>query len=190
MTCLFDTLIYLKTMTTMALPNACIVPHNYHFLFGVRTFQSYSLRNFQVNNMVSLAIIKSPRGIRGLQNLSYSWNFVPLANISHSHVPQPLATTILTLPQRVQLLSASTPFLLPHNGHLYHPLDIRLGPVACFGDGMWVKGEQALSLRCFSLPQKYQHGLSRLLPQGGKKTAKKHCPRCPINHAEPHLTHR
>ena len=40
-----------------ALANTCIMSHNYHSFFMVRTFNVFSLSNFQVYNTVLLAII-------------------------------------------------------------------------------------------------------------------------------------
>ena len=37
--------------------NTCIIPHNYHFFFVVRTFEIHSLSNFQVYNTLSLTLV-------------------------------------------------------------------------------------------------------------------------------------
>ena len=50
-------LTYYATITTIALADTSIVSHNYRLFFVVRTLEVYSLNNFQVYNMVLLAII-------------------------------------------------------------------------------------------------------------------------------------
>ena len=39
-------------ITTTALANIPIMSRNYHFLFTVRTYKTYSFNNFQVHNTV------------------------------------------------------------------------------------------------------------------------------------------
>ena len=51
---------YCKMITTTALANICIISHNYHFIFVVRTFKIYSLSKFQVCDTVLLTTITMP----------------------------------------------------------------------------------------------------------------------------------
>ena len=44
-------------ITAIVLANTSLTSYNYHFFFGVRTFKTYSLSNFQVYNRVLLATI-------------------------------------------------------------------------------------------------------------------------------------
>ena len=53
----FDTSICLRMIPNTALANTCIMSHNYHSFFMVRTFNVFSLSNCQVYNTVLLAII-------------------------------------------------------------------------------------------------------------------------------------
>lgn len=47
----------LQNDTSTAFADTSIPSHNYRFLFVVRALKIYSLRNFQVHNRVSVAII-------------------------------------------------------------------------------------------------------------------------------------
>lgn len=54
---LIGILIYCEMITTTALSNTCIISHNYHFFFVLRTFKIYSPCNFPVYNTVLVTIV-------------------------------------------------------------------------------------------------------------------------------------
>lgn len=95
MTCLFDTLIYHRMITTIALANISIMFHNYHFLLWLELLRS-SLSNIQVYNTVLLAKItmldiRSPEFINLITGILY-----PLTTVSPClSSAQPLVTTTL-----------------------------------------------------------------------------------------------
>ena len=53
----FDTVICLRVITNIAVANTCVMSHNYHSFFMVRTFNVCSLSNFQMYNTILSAII-------------------------------------------------------------------------------------------------------------------------------------
>lgn len=52
--------IYCKMIITVGLVNTTITPHNYHFFFVVKTFETYLLRDFQGCHAVLLTRITRP----------------------------------------------------------------------------------------------------------------------------------
>ena len=78
-----------------SLANTCIITHNYHFFFVVRTFEIHSLSNFQVYNTLLLTVVtmlylRSPELIPLITGSLYIWSPSP---IFPCHLP--LVTTIL-----------------------------------------------------------------------------------------------
>lgn len=62
-------------MTTTALANTSIMPHDFHLYLVVRTLKIYSLGNFQVHNTLLLTII-TMMYIRSRTYSSYNWKFI------------------------------------------------------------------------------------------------------------------
>ena len=99
--CWFDTFVYCKMITMIALANTCVTSHNYHFFFMVRIFKVYSLISFPVYNTELLTIVTTPY-LRSPEcsplltgSLCHLTSISPFLHHLPTPLPQPLVTTIL-----------------------------------------------------------------------------------------------